>query len=437
MGRFAVSVFLLFSFSAISFAEGQKTSITIDEGISRVLKDSRLLKIEIAGADMSFEDTLLALSKLLPHISASINKTYNQYTPEMLTGLSRMPTGEKEPLAYGIDVYQTLFDFGKSISSYKASTEVLKARKANIETVKRTVTLDFIFSYFDLLEAEKMISVAEREIESLTSYLKDMNSLFDEGVIVKNDLLAAKVRLADARQKLTVSRSLRELAAARLNTVLTLPLSGDITASEVELDIPELPAMEDAFRSAQNQRPEISFFEGEIRASIARERAYAAGNLPAIFADGGYRYGENRHMAHEDNAYIQLGAKMDLYDGGVTGALVMKERKDLERLKEQKVKLVEDIKYEVKSSILALNDAREKLDVANEAFAQSEENVRFYRIKFNNGVATSTDVLEAITLETRAETNYYTADYELKRSYAKLLYSMGKDMTTIYKKTEK
>jgi outer membrane protein TolC len=128
---------------------------------------------------------------------------------------------------------------------------------------------------------------------------------------------------------------------------------------------------------------------------------------------------------------------MDLYDGGSTGALVMRERYALKQLKEGRAKLADDIRFEVKSGYLGLSDALEKLDVAKDAIQQSEENVRFYRAKFNNGVATSTDVLEAITLQTRAETNYYTADYELKRSYAKLMYSMGKDMITIYKKTEK
>ena len=72
-----------------------------------------------------------------------------------------------------------------------------------------------------------------------------------------------------------------------------------------------------------------------------------------------------------------------------------------------------------------------------DALAQAEENVRFYRVKYNNGVATSTDVLEAISLQTRAQTNYYSADYELKRSHAKLMYSMVSDLTEIYKKTEK
>ena len=106
-------------------------------------------------------------------------------------------------------------------------------------------------------------------------------------------------------------------------------------------------------------------------------------------------------------------------------------------VQEQKDKLIDDIRFEVKGSRIGVKDAIEKLGVARDALAQAEENVRFYRVKYNNGVATSTDVLEAISLQTKAQTNYYSADYELKRSYARLMYSMGNDMAAIYKKTEK
>ena len=85
-------------------AEGSRT-ITISDGISMVLRDSRLVKIEISDKDMSFEDTLIALSPLLPHLSTSMTKTYNQYIPAMIFGATNVPMGDKNPLSWGIDIY--------------------------------------------------------------------------------------------------------------------------------------------------------------------------------------------------------------------------------------------------------------------------------------------------------------------------------------------
>jgi len=416
---------------------GSARILTVREGIALILKDSRLVKIEMAGKDMSFEDTLIALSPLLPHLSANITKTYNNHVPTMMFGTMAVPMGDKNPLSGGFSVYQTLFDFGKSISSYKASTEMLNAHKASVESVKRTVTLEFIVSYFDLLETEKMIAVAEKEVESLTSYLNDMEHLYTQGVIVENDLLPAQVKLADARQKLIASRNRREIAAAGINTMLTIPLTEDISTQDVKIDTPQLPELSNAWSSAEAKRPEIVFFKKQIQSSTLRERSKAVRNLPTVFVDGGYTYTQNQYMLHEDDAYVRFGAKMDLYDGGATGAEVMKERYLNRQLQEQKNKIVEDIRYEVKRSFLGLKDAIEKLEVAKGALAQAEENVRFYRVKYNNGAATSTDVLEAINLQTRAETNYYSADYELKRCYAKLVYSTGNDLVSAYNETER
>ena len=87
--------------------------ITLSNGIFLVLRDSRLVKIEISDKDMSFENTVIALSPLLPHLSTSMTKTYNQYTPAMIFGASSVPMGDRNPLSWGIDIYQTLFDFGK------------------------------------------------------------------------------------------------------------------------------------------------------------------------------------------------------------------------------------------------------------------------------------------------------------------------------------
>ena len=418
-------------------AQDDNYILTVSDGISMVLKDSRLVKIEISDKDVSFEDTLIALSPLLPHLSMNMVKTYNRYTPAMIFGPTSVPMGDKDPISFGVDVYQTLFDFGKNISGYTASTESFHSRKAKVESVKRAVTLEFITTYFNLLETEKMITVAEKEVDSLTSYLNDMGHLYEQGVIVKNDLLPARVKLADAKQRFIAAGNGRESVAAGLGTILTLPLTKNIVAKDIASKIPQLPELADAWSAAETHRPEILYYNNQIKSSILKERAKTVENLPTFFVDGGYAYNQNKYMVHQDNTFINLGAKMDLYDGGMTAAEIMKERYLHKKLQEQKNKLIDDIRYEVKNSLLGVKDAIEKLNVAKDALAQSEENVRFYRVKYNNGVATSTDVLEAISLQTKAQTNYYSADYELKRSYAKLVYSMGSDLAAIYKKTEK
>jgi outer membrane protein len=407
--------------------------ITLSEGITMVLRDSRIIKIAFADKDAAYEESLLARSALLPKVDASITQTYLTHKPAAKFGDQRSPTAETQSLAYGVAVYQTLFDFGRSFSNYKASRALLDANETNIELVRRVSVLEFIVSYFNVLEAEKMIEVAATEVEALTAYLSDIEHLYEEGVVIKNDLLPAKVRLADARQKLIAARNARALAATKLNTLLTLSLREKIQVKDITMGIPQVPVDIDAtWEITHDKRPEIRIVDDQIKASGLSAYAKSTNRLPTVFTESGYSYTQNKYQVHQDNVFVNLGAKLNIFDGWASKADTLKERARGKSLLEQKNELLDDIRFEVEGSYLGVHDALERVRVAADTVAQAQENVRVNRIKYSEGSGTTTEVLEAITLATNAQTNYYQADYQLKRDYAKLLYSMGEDFIAVY-----
>ncbi len=411
--------------------------VTIAEGIKMVLKDSRMLKIALADKDMAVDDSFLARSALLPQVIGSINQSFLQKQPGAKFGGLQVNTAEKESLSYGFDVYQTLFDFKKSILSYQAAQLMVNASEAGFVHTQKLAVLEFIIAYFDLLESEKMIEVADKEVKSVTSYAADVEHLYLQGVVIKNDLLAAQVRLADAKQKLIFARNLREVAQARLATILALPLTEEIRGEDIRMGVPNIPTLQDSWKQAKLQRSEIKVIDKQAEAIDATVRAKLTGNYPTVFVDGGYTYSKNKYMVHDDNVFVNLGAKVDLYDGGLAKAAASKERDRKNKLLQERQKLIDDIELEVKDSYLGVKDALEKVSVSREALAQAEENVRVNRLSFAEGSTSSTAVLEAITMQTNAQTNYYRADYQLKRDYTKLMYSMGIDLELVYESMQK
>jgi outer membrane protein TolC len=420
----------------VSFSDAEESQeprlITISDGIRMVMKDSRLLKISLASNDTASADALIARSALLPQVSISFTDSFLRFQPGAKLGASSLPSAEKKSVSYGLLVYQTFFDFGKTLSNYRAAKETLAAQKANSEQVKKLAVLEFVVAYFDILEAEKLIQVAEKEAQSLAAYLSDVRHLYEQGAAVKNDLLPAQVKLADARRRLIVARNARHNLAARLNNILALPVREKIAVQDVKMSLPAVPEFEQAWRSAQEQRPELAIISDKIKAAALSEKAQQAKRYPAFYAQAGYAYKENKFQTHQDNINLDLGANMDLFDGGLIQANVYKARSLLRGFEEQKSKLTDDIKLEIEESFIGFKDAREKVLVAKEVLQQAGENVRVMRAKYKEGVATTTDVLEAIALQTSAETNYYTAEYELKRNYTKLMYSMGIDLALVY-----
>ena len=64
--------------------------------------------------------------------------------------------------------------------------------------------------------------------------------------------------------------------------------------------------------------------------------------------------------------------------------------------------------------------------------AQAEENLRLQRLRYQEGVGTAIEVLDAVTLLTATQNNTWRALYGFERAEAGLLYSMGRDLTGMY-----
>jgi outer membrane protein TolC len=124
---------------------------------------------------------------------------------------------------------------------------------------------------------------------------------------------------------------------------------------------------------------------------------------------------------------------VNLFSGGSTRADVMKSRSQQYQLLEQRAKLVDDIRLEVQKYMLDLENARERNQVTRDAMEQAKENLRMNRVRYEEGVGTATEVLDAVNLTTVAEMNYYRAIYDFRRAEAGLHYATGKDLREVYR----
>jgi outer membrane protein len=341
---FKILIFLIAS-TGIAYAD----VLMLSDGLRLVTKDSRLIKISQREESVSEADTLLARAKMFPTINASLSQTFLTYQPEAIFGSQNVPMSEKNYLSYSLSIQQTLYDFKKNSSSYEASKLILETKKFDTRRIKNLVSLDFAFIYFDLLESEKMILVAEKEVERLESHLRDAKNLYDEGVITKNDLFQAEVRLSDARQRLVAARNLREIKASYLNNAIARPLKTDIQVMDVkETPSDGLPVeLEKAWENAESQRPEMQIVDITFKTLDKEEVAKRADYYPKFFLQGGYDFIENRYQVHEGNWLLTAGMSLNLFSGGSTKAEVFKIQQQRLKLLEQRNKLIDEIKLEV------------------------------------------------------------------------------------------
>lgn len=435
-----LSALILLGIAAVFFSAGSVSAevLTLPEGLRLVTQNSRLIRISQGDEKISEADSLIEKARLYPTVNAAAGGTMLAHEPGAVFGDIAAPMSQKDFYSYSLNIRQTLYDFRENASIYGSSLMKVEARKLDTQRVRNLAAIGFAVTYYDVLESEKMVYVSQNEVERLESHLRDAKNMYDEGAITKNDLLQAEVRLSDARQKLLIAKTGREVNASRLNNSLARPLKTKVEVADVA-DVSEIPKeafdmeMEKAWKIAEQQRPEIRIVDATLKSLALDEEARKAEFFPKLFVQGSYDYTQNRYATAQGNWAAALGIGINLFSGGKTKAEVAKVRFQREKLIEQRTQLIEEIRLEVERYILDSMTARGRVQVTKDAVTQAEENLRINRARYTDGVGTATEVLDAVTLLSVAETNYYKSVYDLGKSEISVIYAIGKDLSEAYK----
>jgi outer membrane protein len=409
-------------------------ALTLEEGLKIVVDEGRDVSIARSDEDTARAAISLARSPWLPTIDLYGRETWLQYQPEAKTPFGPFPTSQDHFLTYGVKATQLLYDFGRTSSLIDAAQYGLKSR--NIETLrtKNQSALDYIVAYLDLLESGKLLQVAREEVQLYEAHKHDAEARFSAGVVTKNEVLQAEVTLADSRQRLVTAENLRSIRESKINSLLLKPLNEQVQAEEVKTSPASGVTLEQAWTIAEAESTELKDIDAKINSTEENLRATQTEYLPTVFLSGGYEYMENRYMVHQDNWSLIAGVNINLYSGGASNSRIQMARSEVRSLRLTRDKLLDGVRLQVKSAYLDLQSSAQKIEVTKTAVEQAQENLRLQRLRYQEGVGTATDVLDAVTLLTTAESNSWKALYGIKRAEANLLYSMGRDLASMYVK---
>jgi len=408
-------------------------ALTLQEGLSIVIEKARDIRISRYELEAERASIGLARSYQLPRIDIYANHTWLKYRPEALFGLfGPVPMGEKEYLTYGFRVRQLIYDFGRTGSSIDVSILMAEAKEEETRGLRNLIVLQFIESYISVLEAEKILRVAEDEVNAYEKHLEDTRAMFEAGLITENDLLQAKVLLSDARQRMIDAENYLRMTKSRLNTLLGRSIDEPVEVIEIrETALPDI-SIDTAYSEAVKNRPELLSIQKRIMALEEEINSVRAEYFPEIFVSGGYEYQENSHLVHEDNWSFVLGVNLNLSSGGATKSRINKLIHELKALKERRKKILDTVKLDVKQAYLDIQSSRHKLQVSRQAVEQAMENLRLERLRYKEGIGTATEVTDAVSLLSKARTNYWKAVYGLRIAEARFYFAMGRNLIGLY-----
>lgn len=254
------------------------------------------------------------------------------------------------------------------------------------------------------------MQVVQSHLQSLATHQKDVKNLYEQGVVAKNDVLAADVELLNAQQMQTQAKNGLEIAKARYNQLLSRPLQ-----SPVNLSKPFLPSqsmsLEELTQQALSQRPELNMLHEQINALTEQTQSIKANLLPQIAIQGGYQYQQNRYQAYQGLWMANVGVDWKVFDSSVSYKSDAIERQAL-AIKEQREEQLGQIQLQVHQAWLDVNEAQQRLQVAKQAIAQANENFSVTNDRYQQGLATHTEVIKAEELRTQTYNNLNNALYD-------------------------
>lgn len=299
-----------------------------------------------------------------------------------------------------------LFTSGRISSSIAAAEAHERGAGAQVTAATGDLKLAVADAYVNVLRARKSLDVARSNVQTLESLARDTNSLYERELVPRNELLAAQVALADARQNELRAANASEVTLAAYNRRLGAPMDRPVELDETIATAIELPGnLETLTEQALARRTELTAFDAQAEAYGQMARTERARVLPQVALSGGYQYLENQFLDDNDVGLAGIGVQWAVFDGGQS----RKRAASLERTKratqQQRADASSLIALQVRQTWLGLHEARQRVDVTAGAAAQADESLRIAQERYRAGLGTQTQLLEAETLRVRALKN--------------------------------
>lgn len=420
----SVWIAIMNMFGATGFAAAKE--LTIDEAVRLALTNNPSGKIAV----YEFEAAKGALTSARSYRWGTISVNHKD---------SWTWNGEAYNKRYGYDPNYVVDSFTNSAtlnwtlwSGNKVESQVsqakldLDSKQWGIVQARQQLKYEATDAYFKFMAARDNVKLSQESVERLARYLQDVKLQFEVGVVAKVDVLRSEVELAKAKQTLIEAQNTYDVTMASLNNVIGYPLTtvldvkGDLSYSRYEKEL--------AFciDTALRQRPEISQYADAAKSAQEAITIAKAGYLPTVSAV--YQAGWGNDQFPGGNNYnwtAYLLTSWTIFDSGLTAGKVKQAVEGYKKAQEQLKQTVDSVQLDVRQTYLSLKSAEQSIATSSSAVGLAEEDYKIKVIRYQAGVGTNLDVLDAQVALTTAKNYFLKAMYEYNNYRAKLDKAMG------------
>ncbi len=270
--------------------------------------------------------------------------------------------------------------------------------------------------------------MGEETVKNQGKHVEQVRQFVSAGTRPKIDLRSAELNLADAELGLVRARNGLDLAKLGLNLAMGVewPIDYDVTTPAIEALSEESQPVEALLTEALRERPELARLDAQVRAQQAGRRVATSGYFPALVAVGNISGTKVADFDWGVNFYVGAGISWNLYGGFLTAHQVEEADAGLAALSAQRDTLRQSIRNEIEQQLLAVAEAKQRLQVGERAVATADERLKLAEGRYQAGAGDIIELDDAQVTQANAQAQKVAATYDLATARARLARALGR-----------
>ncbi|WP_185205174.1 TolC family protein [Chryseobacterium sp. C3] len=425
------SVLALALFVGIANANAQeKKTLTLDDAVQLGIQNSKNLKIDAAKIEEATANLLEAKNRQLPELKISGSYMYLPLKPNIdikLPGVSGAGP-EVHQVAYGsANVSVPIYSGGRIKYGIESAKYLVEASKLTTENDKVAIAYNVAQAYNNLFKANQSIKVLEENLTASQKRDETFLKLENNGVIARNDRLKASLQTSNIELQLLEAKNNYNIANINMDLLLGLPETTEIEVDQNYIDEGnEVKPLDFYLNEARENRKDLQALDKQRQAAALGTKSAKAENLPSIAFTGGYVAADIPKFLTIYNAVnVGVGISYNLSN-------LWKENSSLKQSKAREMQLAatnellnDNIKLDVNREYQNTDYSKKRIAVFEKSAEQANENYRITKNKYDNGLATMTELLDADAAQISANVGVINAKADAALAYRKLLQTTG------------
>ncbi|MBQ3929692.1 MAG: TolC family protein [Paludibacteraceae bacterium] len=368
---------------------------------------------------------------ILPDIFPTTSSLLADFLGEEYTKLhDRLTLNIHNVFVGQVGVIQPIYVGGRLREVYNLSKGAEKIAKLKADKGKADVITDVNEAYWRVVAVQEKLKLATRYVDLLKQLESNVSNAIEEGVATKSDLLKVKMKLTDGEMKLAQAEDGLALSKMALCQIIGLDLDTDIELDASKLEQFSIVAdTTEASPEAPFQRSEIKLLEEGEKMAKSVARLASAGLQPNILASANYVISNPSCFDGFNNKFdgmFNVGVVVNIPIAHVDAIYRYKSAKHIAKAAQLKLEeSVEMIRLQITQSMQKVKQSNRKLKTAQINMEQADEVLRMAQDAYDEGMATSADLMMAETGWQQAYSEKIDAAIELRMNEITLQKHLG------------